>query len=332
MLADAAGEDHGVDPAQGGGERTEFAPDAVAEQIDRLFCFRSVGRQEFAHVRGDPGDAEQARLLVEQAGQCMTVHALLLDQVEQHARIQIAAARAHHQAVEGGEAHARGDAPALPHGAHAGAVAQMEDDHPAVGGLAQMLGQDLGDVFIGQSVEAVAAYPLFRELTRQREQLRQFRLAAMEGGVEAGHLRQSRLQPLERADGVEVVRLVQGRERNQLGEFCQIRFIEQDRLAVMLAAMDHAVTDRSQLQSAVAGEPAQQELERLMVVDAPWQGLVDQTGSGVIDGTHPCAVAGAQAFDLAGQGRAPRDARCQREQRELDRRRTGVEGEQGLGH
>jgi hypothetical protein len=91
----------------------------------------------------------------------------------------------------------------------------MRDDHPALGPLAKVLGQHLGHVLVGQSMETIAPYALRRERSRQREVLRERRLGAMEGGIEArhlGHVVQARGQ---RLDARDIVRLMQGRKRDQ---------------------------------------------------------------------------------------------------------------------
>ncbi len=64
-------------------------------------------------------------------------------------------------------------------------------------------------------MEAVAPEAGLVERVRQREALRHRRHGAVEGGVEAGHLGERRIELAERADGGEVVRLVQGRERDE---------------------------------------------------------------------------------------------------------------------
>ena len=52
------------------------------------------------------------------------------------------------------------------------------------------LRQHAGDVLVGQAVEAVAPHAALGDRRRQREGLRHLGLGAMEGGVEAGDLRQ----------------------------------------------------------------------------------------------------------------------------------------------
>ena len=109
----------------------------------------------------------------------------------------------------------------LLHRAEAGAAAEVRDDHAAVGDLRRDLGQDRGDVLVRQAVEAVALHAGLADLARQRHQLGDRRLAAMEARVEAGDLRHAG-QPLgDRLDGREVVRLVERRERDEPPQFLE---------------------------------------------------------------------------------------------------------------
>ena len=99
--------------------------------------------------------------------------------------------------------------------AHAGAVAQMGDDHPAVRTRAKMIRQDAGDVVVGQAVESVADDAFVGQSARQGEQFGQPVLAAVKAGVETGDLLQSGLPFRDSADRGKIVRLVQRRKRGQ---------------------------------------------------------------------------------------------------------------------
>jgi hypothetical protein len=77
-----------------------------------LICSGRIGgrlAEEVAHVRAAAGDAKQSRLPVYQSVELRWAHSLFLQQVQQHAGIQIPGARAHHQAAGGGKAHRRID-------------------------------------------------------------------------------------------------------------------------------------------------------------------------------------------------------------------------------
>ena len=59
---------------------------------------------------------------------------------------------------------------------------------------AQMIRQNAGDIFVRQAVEAVAPHAFFGERARQRESRGDGRLRRMERRIEAGDLRELRVQ------------------------------------------------------------------------------------------------------------------------------------------
>ena len=84
---------------------------------------------------------------------------------------------------------------------------------PAISGATSR--QHRGDVFVRQAMKAVSLHAGRADLARQRHELRDRRLAAMEAGVEAGDLRHAG-QPLrDRFDGRQIVRLMERRQRHQ---------------------------------------------------------------------------------------------------------------------
>src|SRR3546814_4647606 len=66
MLADTGGEDERVQPAERGDQRTEFAADAVDEQVDGPGGMGIVAREQVAHVVTDARDAIEAAVAIEQ--------------------------------------------------------------------------------------------------------------------------------------------------------------------------------------------------------------------------------------------------------------------------
>src|SRR6266478_5306479 len=72
-----------------------------------------------------------------------------------------------------------------------------------------------GNVLVGQAVEAVTLHAGVVELGRQRESLRDGRIRPMERRVEARDLREFWRALEQQGDGRQVVRLVQGRERDE---------------------------------------------------------------------------------------------------------------------
>ena len=102
--------------------------------------------------------------------------------------------------------------------AQAGAVAQVRD-HDALAGVGGCdLAQPAADIFVRKAVEAVALDAGFAELARQRKRLRDGRLRAMEGRVEAGDLFDVRRGGSNGVDGDQIVRLMKRRERAQAPE------------------------------------------------------------------------------------------------------------------
>ena len=120
------------------------------------------------------------------------------DEIKHHAGIDLAGPRAHRQAVESGEPHCAFDAAAVAERTHRCATAEMSDDDTRVGDFRRDRLQTIGDVFIGEAVEAVAANALRVETFRQGEMIRNRTMTAMESRVEAGDLRQLRKARAER--------------------------------------------------------------------------------------------------------------------------------------
>ena len=119
----------------------------------------------------------------------ITFHAAVWDeQIEHDAGVQLTAARAHRQSIQRGEAHRAVHAAPRGHRAHAGPAAEMRDDDPAERDVRRDLRQRARDVFIGQSVEAVASDAFLIEALRQRVPNGHGGVAAMKRGIEARDL------------------------------------------------------------------------------------------------------------------------------------------------
>ena len=93
-------------------------------------------------------------------------------------------------------------------------------------------------------MKSVAANALLVELLGKRVAVGDFGMAAMKGRVEAGDLRQLRLPLQQGADGAEIVRLMERRERREGLEPLENGIVDEDRGAIVGAAMNHAMTDR----------------------------------------------------------------------------------------
>ena len=162
-----------------------------------------------------PETPEQPRLLPEQGLDRRDIHVFVLKQVQDHPRVEQAGARAHHQPVERSEPHCRCNTAAVFDRAQARAVAEMRDDDLAAGAFGRDPRQGRGDVFVRQPVKPVAADALRRQFARQGELLRHGRLGMVEGGIEAGDLRDARRRRGDGADRRDMVRLMQWRQRDQ---------------------------------------------------------------------------------------------------------------------
>src|SRR5208282_1293766 len=115
-----------------------------------------LARQKLTNVAADARYALQAALVVEQVLDLLYRHVLDLQKIENHTRIEAPRPRSHHQAVEGGEAPARFDAPATGEGAHGAAATEMGDDDPAVGQCGIDLLQAPGDELVGDAMKTIA--------------------------------------------------------------------------------------------------------------------------------------------------------------------------------
>ena len=122
----------------------------------------------------------------------------------------------------------------------------MGDDDAPVGDLWRDLGQHARDILVGQAVKTIAADARVMETAGQGEPVGEIRAAAVEGGIEAGHLRQVRLHRGNGADAGEIVRLVQGCERTERLELGEHSRIDPDRRGVVDPAMHHPVTHAEQ--------------------------------------------------------------------------------------
>src|SRR5208337_3005795 len=117
-------------------------------------------------------------------------------------------ARSHHEAIDGGEPHGRGDAAAVLNRAEASAVPQVGEDDAPASELRRELLQARDEKLVGESMKPVSPDALFGEAAREGERLGKIRLGAMERRVEAGDLRKLRRDIHDRAHGRDIVWLM----------------------------------------------------------------------------------------------------------------------------
>ena len=125
--------------------------DPIFPEKDFYFAdFAGIALVLHHHARfgRNPGNTEQAGLVVKRAAHFFQRELFDLHQVEQGARIERARASAHHQAVECGKAHRGGDALQVLHRAQAGPAAEVCNDGAAARQITVALGQDVAHVVV----------------------------------------------------------------------------------------------------------------------------------------------------------------------------------------
>ena len=148
----------------------------------------------------------------------------------------------------------------------------------AVGDFRRDRLQAIGDIFVGEAVEAVAANALRVETFRQGEVIGNRAMTAVESRIEAGDLRQLRKARAERLHGGEIVRLMQRRQRDVALELGEDGCVDQDRLVVFRSAVHDAVPDSGGLEASVPRGATRRRQIKLPGRRSPDQGdnLVDQ--------------------------------------------------------
>ena len=201
---------------------------------------RRAARQQLPHVAARLRDAEQTGFPGHDPLQGGRVETPLPGEKDQHARIEVAASRAHDHAPRRRKAHGRVDGTTVAHGGQAGAVSEMRDDAaPERGGAHRR-----DDVLVRQAVIPEAADSIVPELAREREALGDLRHAAVERRVEArdvpgaGRLGEGGL------DRRQLGRHVQRREPRQRAQFGQERGVNRLRRGVRRSAEHDAMADR----------------------------------------------------------------------------------------
>lgn len=248
VFANASGEDEGVDAVEGGSEAKDAFGESVAEDINGEFGAGVAvvgGFEEGAHVVAEAGEAEETAVAIEEVGDLTNVASGLFDEELDEVGVDIAAAGAHGEAFEGGEAHGGVHALAVFDGAGAATVAEVGGDDLEFGeGLIKEGGGLFGDETMAGAVEAVAADLVgFVEVVGQRVEVGVRGHGLMEGGVEHGDVREFREIFHGGADAGDVGGIVQRRESAAGVDFGDGVFIEQDTGGEEFAAVDDAVAD-----------------------------------------------------------------------------------------
>jgi hypothetical protein len=154
----------------------------------------------------------------------------------------------------------------------------MGDDHPARPDGGHGVAQMVGHVFVGQSVEAVAAHAFRIEALGNGVAVRQFIVRAMEGGIETGNLGKLWKAREDRADRRQIVRLMQRRQRRVSFKIGDNVAVDQDRPIVFWAAVDDPLTDGDRLDLSRLAQPCARGLQGCGYIFDLFgsKGLVDQ--------------------------------------------------------
>jgi hypothetical protein len=154
-------------------------------------------------------------------------------------------------------------------------------------------------------VKAVALHAGVANRFRQRHELGDRRLAAMEAGVEAGHLRHGGEQLVHHVDRGEVVGLMERCQRDERPQVVQHLRCDDAGTGVLRPAVHDAVADAEHARSAVAGaEPSGEHVERGATVgDRRGELLVGDPGAGLVLGAQ--MGRGSDPVDLTARREVP---------------------------
>ena len=204
------------------------------------------GGVEIAEVGADAGDAEHAGLLVEDVEHLVDADAVLVHDELDDTAVEIAAAGAHRQADQRGEAHGRVDALAAIDRADGAAVAHVAGDELELfDGLAHELGAAGGHVAVARAVEAVAADAVVLVIfIRDGIHIGLAGHGLVERSVKHGdHWHVVAHDGAAGVDAGDVGGIVQRGKRRALLKGGHDGIVDLDRAGKLLAAVDDAVTD-----------------------------------------------------------------------------------------
>ena len=208
------------------------------------------------------------------ASTCSMAHAHGALHDQGNGRVDVAAARAHDQALQRREAHGGVDGDAVLDGGHRGAVAQVAgDDLQLFQLLAHGLGPLLGHVEVRGAVEAVAAdLVLAVVFVGQGVDVGLFGHGLVKGGVEDPGHGDAGQDLLAGLDAGDVGRVVQRRQRDALLEGGEHGLGDGHGAVELLAGVHHAVADGEDLAFVLddaglgVGEVADDQLDAVLVV------------------------------------------------------------------
>ena len=332
VLADARGENQAVDAAHGRCEHPRRKGDAIDEVVERKLGARILAFEQIANVVADSGKPFKAAFVVEKALHVLRAHPFLIQQIEDDPGVELTGPGSHRQAVERSETQRALHALPGRNGAHRSAAAEMGDHGAALGKIGSDAWEPVGNVLVGQAVEAVTAHALVIERLGEGVTVGQFGVTAVKGRIEAGDLKELRLPRSHRADRAEIVRLMQRRKRRERIETLQHGLGDHRRRAVVRAAMHDTVANGGGKLADMRPQEPDHLVERGRYV------LDLGSGPGLVDQGVAAHAARDQmglyrhALDLTFQAPLEPIAGRDGEQLELDARAAGVDDENGLAH
>ena len=254
------------------------------------------------------------------------------DQVEDHGRVDVAGAAAHHQALKRGQAHGGLDRLAGDLGGSGGAVADVQDDLlEAFSRLADDVRHHGGDVLVGGAVGAVAAdVVLLGDFLVQRVGAGGLRQLEEEGGIEDEDLRNVRQQGAHDLGALGLRAVVQRGEHGQILDLVDGLVGHESRVREDGTALHHAVADGDdtglgQLR-AVLLEEAEHALQTLLVV-------VDRLFKLMLFAVVLVLVVAVDRFaDLLDEAGSEAFAGFEINQLVLDRAGAGIDDKDGFRH
>lgn len=274
----------------------------------------------------------QSTLLIEQPLHRRYRQAARLEEVQDRAWIEAAAARPHEQSVERTEAHRGVDAATMTHGAQTGAVAQVRQDHASISQCRDEIAQLAGQVFIRQSMETVAAHAGAGIGMWQPQAGGDRWHVTMKGGIETCDLLQFGTQALDGFHRGEMVRLMQWRQRYELLQCRQRVRIDTHGLPERGAAMHDAMSHGGKLCMAqMRGHPCKQRPQQFLVRCRRGCTPCLPVHDGAVGCSGDKVRVFADSFDDAARDQMLRGQSVLVE-RELDARRAGIERKDGPVH
>ena len=257
VLADTAGENHGIETPQRHGQGANVAGEAMNEHVqrqDRPRMSRGSRVAQLAAIVRQLGKAEKAALIVEHRVHFVEGPAGAPHEVDERAGVHVAGPGAHDQAFQRRHAHGGIDAMPVLYRGGRGSVTEMRGDQAVIGRVeAEHAHRFLRHVAVAGAVETVAANGVIAvDPHRQGIEIGCWLHGLVERGVHHGDVRNCR-HSLDRMPNDEQRRGVMQRRQMTAGldvDNNSRRY--DDRGAYEFAAMHDTVTDRGQVSHPLA--------------------------------------------------------------------------------